>query len=240
MSHQTIAALAAARDIQVTGGLADTGCSPTRVPTATDPAVHHRLDSPSLQVRRLSTFRRSRGGFLAACLRISALLWVGAGLSVDAVAETTAPPNFVAITDDLSTSGQPPLAWLDALKANGYDAVIYLAPATVSDAVRDEPLSVSRQGLVFVNVPIRWEEPTERDFQTFSAVLSALGSRKVHVHCQLNYRASSMVFLHRSLVGGEDPAVAYEAVSRVWSPTGAWKRLLQEQLAKHGIAFEVF
>lgn len=203
------------------------------------PPMRHLLDHRA-RLRRPSLLRGLGSRLGTACLRVAALLWISVGASVDAVAETPAPPNFVAITDRLSTSGQPPLAWLDELKANGFEAVIYLAPATVPDAVRDEPLAVSRQGLVFVNVPIRWEEPTERDVQTFSAVLSALGNRKVHVHCQLNYRASSMVFLHRTLVGGEDPAVAYEAVSRVWSPTGAWKRLLQEQLAKRSIAFEVF
>lgn len=156
------------------------------------------------------------------------------------VASAGDPPNFVPISERLTTSGQPPLDWLDRLKDNGYEAVIYLAPATVPDAVRDEPLAVSRQGLVFVNIPIRWEAPTARDVETFSAVLTALGARKVHVHCQLNYRASSLVFLHRALVGGEDPSQAYAAVSRVWSPTGAWKQLLQEQLGARGIAFDVY
>jgi len=159
---------------------------------------------------------------------------------IGAAAQSGDPPNLVVISERLTTSGQPPLAWLDKLKGNGYDAVIYLAPATVPDAVRDEPLTVSRQGLIFVNIPIRWEAPTAEDVRTFSAVLTALGQRKVHVHCQLNYRASSMVFLHRTLVGGEDPGQAYDAVSRVWSPTGAWRRLLQDQLNARGITFDVF
>jgi protein tyrosine phosphatase (PTP) superfamily phosphohydrolase (DUF442 family) len=146
----------------------------------------------------------------------------------------------VEISNRLTTSGQPSLAWLDGLKENGFEAVIYLAPATVQDAVREEPLTASRQGVVFVNIPIRWEEPTSRDFETFSAVLTALGERKTLVHCQLNYRASSLVFLHRTLVGGEDPGKAYESVARVWSPTGAWKRLLQDQLGRRGIAFDVY
>ncbi len=166
---------------------------------------------------------------------VAALAYAGA-----TSAQVAPPPNLVQISDRLTTSGQPSLAWLDRLKEDGFEAVIYLAPATVQDAVRDEPLSVSRQGIVFVNLPIRWEEPTARDVETFSAVLTALGDRKTLVHCQLNYRASSLVFLHRTLAGGEDPAKAYESVARVWSPTGAWKRLLQDQLGKRGIAFDVY
>ena len=53
------------------------------------------------------------------------------------------------------------------LAAEGFEAVIYLAPPTVSDAVKDEALIVARQGLVFVNIPIGFEHPTAKDFETF-------------------------------------------------------------------------
>jgi hypothetical protein len=67
------------------------------------------------------------------------------------------------------------------LLRRGSEAVIYLAPPTVSDAVRDEALIVARQGLMFVNIPIKFDNPTEKDFETFTSVLSALATRKVLV-----------------------------------------------------------
>jgi hypothetical protein len=36
----------------------------------------------------------------------------------------------------------------------------------------------------------------------------------------------------------EDPRIAYEAVTKVWQPEAAWRRLIEEQLRKHKIAFE--
>src|SRR5688572_19886694 len=108
-------------------------------------------------------------------------------------------PNLVEISPRLVTSGQPTAEGLARLKAEGFGAVIYLAPPTVPDAVRDEQLIVTKQGLVFVNIPIRFDNPTEADFETFSAVLAALGPRKVLVHCQVNLRASSLVFLYRAI-----------------------------------------
>lgn len=36
------------------------------------------------------------------------------------------------------------------LKSRGFEAFIYLAPLTVSDAVRDEHLILARQGLTFI------------------------------------------------------------------------------------------
>jgi len=148
-------------------------------------------------------------------------------------------PNMVEITPRLVTSGQPTAEGLGRLKAEGFDAVIYLAPASVPDAVRDEQLIVTKQGLTFVNIPVRFDNPTEADFETFAAVLAALGPRKVLVHCQVNLRASSMVFLYRAIKLKEEPRGAYEAVTKVWNPDRAWRRLIEEQLRKNQVAFEL-
>jgi protein tyrosine phosphatase (PTP) superfamily phosphohydrolase (DUF442 family) len=150
------------------------------------------------------------------------------------------PPNLVPATANIHTSGQPSAESLRELKAQGYEAVVYLAPPTVPDAVRDEARIVGGQGLVFVNVPIVFDSPTARDVDTFFAVMKALGERKVLVHCQVNLRASSMVFLYRAIVAREDPDEAWKAVEKVWTPRGPWKRLIEEQLGRHGVAFEIF
>jgi len=157
-----------------------------------------------------------------------------------ALAQSALAPNRVDINPRLVTSGQPSAEALASLRAQGFDAVIYLAPPTVSDAVRDEAVIVAKQGLTFVNIPIKFDEPTEKDFQAFTSVLSALSPRKVLVHCQVNLRASSMVFLHRVITAKEDPAVAYDAVAKVWSPDGPWKRLMRALLQKNGVTFEPY
>lgn len=148
-------------------------------------------------------------------------------------------PNVVVVSSQLVTSGQPSAEALANLKTLGFEAVIYLAPPTVFDAVRDEQLIVARQGLTFINIPIRFDNPTEADFETFASALQGLGSRKTLVHCQVNLRASSMVFLYRAIVLKEDPRVAYEAVAGVWVPDGPWRRLIEDQLRKHNVAFEL-
>lgn len=149
-------------------------------------------------------------------------------------------PNVVPITPSLVTSGQPSAETLAGLAAQGFEAVVYLAPPTVNDAVRDEAYIVGKQGLVYVNIPIKFDNPTEQDYQAFAEVLDALGKRKVLVHCQINLRASSMVFLYRAIAKKENPQVAYEAVARVWSPHGPWMRLIKAQLQKNGVAFDPY
>ena len=149
-------------------------------------------------------------------------------------------PNAVFISSRLVTSGQPTAAALALLSAQGFGAVIYLAPPTVSDAVRDEARIVEKQGISYVNIPIGFNNPTEADFESFEAAMVKIADRKVLVHCQVNMRASSMVFLHRVIYGKEDPDTAYESVAKVWSPEGPWKALIVALLRKNRIAFDPY
>ncbi len=157
-----------------------------------------------------------------------------------AQAPSLVAPNVVIISPRLVTSGQPVASALAQLAAQGFGAVIYLAPPTVSDAVRDEAAILERQGVAYVNIPIPFNQPTEAHFDSFTAALAQFVDRKILVHCQVNMRASSMVFLHRVIVGRESAELAYEAVARVWSPTGPWKSLIVAMLRKHGNEFEPY
>jgi len=173
------------------------------------------------------------------CRHIVFALAIAATTAVGGQTPRLVAPNVVVVSPHLVTSGQPSANALTDLKALGFEAVIYLAPPTVSDVVRDEQLIVTRQGLTFINIPIKFDNPTESDFDTFSSILQGLGNRKTLVHCQVNLRASSMVFLYRSIVLKEDPRLAYEAVSGVWVPDGPWRRLIESQLRKHKVQFEL-
>lgn len=149
-------------------------------------------------------------------------------------------PNVVAISDRLVTAGQPTAQSLAHLGEQGFKADIYLAPPTVRDAIPDEKEIVARQGIEFVNIPIPFGEPTEADFKQFVETMNRFRDRKVLVHCQVNMRASSMTFLYRVIERHEAPELAYEAVARVWSPEGPWKRLIVSELRKANIAFEPY
>ena len=154
--------------------------------------------------------------------------------------QTIEAPNVVPISARLVSSGQPSAAALGRLASQGFGAVIYLAPPTVADAVRDEAAIVEGQGLVYVNIPIVFDRPSEADFDAFVAAMRRLSALKLLVHCQVNMRASSLVFLHRVVVGKEAPEQAYEAVAKVWSPRGPWRELIVAVLRKHQIGFEPY
>jgi hypothetical protein len=62
------------------------------------------------------------------------------------------------------------------------------------------------------------------------------GHGRTLVHCQLNLRASSLVFLYRVIERGEPADSAYDAVVAVWRPNETWRRFLRETLRAHGKA----
>ncbi len=171
---------------------------------------------------------------------LALLLSLALGVGAQAAEPVIQAPNVVVISPQLVTSGQPTAQALARLGAQGFGAVIYLAPHTVPDAVPNESEIVRQQGLEFVNIPIQFGSPTDDDVRTFMDTMNRFQDRKLLVHCQVNMRASSMTFLYRVLVGHEKPESAYEAVSQVWSPSGPWRRLLVSQLGKAGLAFEPY
>lgn len=146
--------------------------------------------------------------------------------------------NYVEVTPKLSVSGQPTAAQLERFKALGIDAVVYIAPPQVSTSVKEEPLLLGRQGLLYANIPVNFGAPTLADFQSFSAVLAAWKDKRVHVHCQVNMRGSVFVFLYRVIHDKVPPEQAYEIVRRIWVPDKVWRAFLVDTLKHHGIAFD--
>lgn len=147
--------------------------------------------------------------------------------------------NFVKVSDRIDTSGQPPKELLERFAIKKYDLVINLAPPLSKGSVLEEGGLIAQSGTKYVNIPVDWKNPTQQDFNFFSSVLSAKGSKKVLVHCQINMRGSLFTFLYRVIHEKIDPALAQEKMTLVWTPTGNWKNFAQILLNKHQIDYEL-
>jgi len=170
-----------------------------------------------------------------------AILWLAcAAASTSARAADFTAPNLVVVTPRIVTSGQPTVKALKALKENGFEAVVFLVPSDVSGVIADEADIVKMIGLEYIHIPIKFSGPTAQHYDEFANTMTRLANRKVLVHCEINLRASSMVFLYRAIALKEDPQTAYESVAKVWSPSGKWKPFIQKMLRKNNIAFEPY
>ena len=147
-------------------------------------------------------------------------------------------PNVVVISPTLVTAGQPTRASLQGLKAEGYKAVIYLAPGDSKDAIPDEAEILKSQGIEFVHVPIPWQAPETKHLAATAEALNRLKGQKVLVHCQMNMRVSAMTFLYRTIYAKEDPATAWMDVKKVWTPKDQWATFIDQELHANNIAFK--
>ena len=124
---------------------------------------------------------------------------------------------FLEISENLSTSGQVGYDQIEFLKDAGFEVVINLAPA---DESRNglEGFLVTQQGMSYIQIPVSWQNPSQRDLQLFFDVMKANADRKVFVHCFANMRVSAFVYLYRTLHQDISEEKAKEDLAKIWDP----------------------
>jgi protein tyrosine phosphatase (PTP) superfamily phosphohydrolase (DUF442 family) len=141
--------------------------------------------------------------------------------------------NFVAATPLIGTAGMPEREQFAAIAGDGYRAVVNLAPPGAMGSHRDEAELVGRSGMRYYSVPVDFAAPAVDDYRHFAAVMRDHAGERVFVHCQMNLRASTFVFLYRVIELGEDVDRAYDDVLRVWEPSPQWREFIRAVLALH-------
>lgn len=136
--------------------------------------------------------------------------------------------NYVQLTDDLGTSGQPTTEQFSAIAAAGFGAVVNLALPTSDHAIADEGRLVSELGMTYVHIPVKFDEPKPEDLRTFCGVMDALAGRRVWVHCVVNARVSAFCYQYLRLVRHMDEVSARSPVLTRWEPQmdDTWRRFL--------------
>ncbi len=126
--------------------------------------------------------------------------------------------NFLPLTEELLTSGQPTEAQFRIVSAAGVRTVVNLALPTSDHALADEAGLIRSLGMEYVHIPVVWEAPTQENFMRFAAAMDSLKGRKVLIHCAANMRVSAFVALYRITRLGWDHDRAFEDVHRIWKP----------------------
>lgn len=163
--------------------------------------------------------------------------------------------NFLPINDGLATAGQPTAAQFADLRAAGYQTVINLAPSDSSNAIANEDTVVAANGMRYVHIPVDWKSPRLEDLTRFFEVMEQNRDEKIFVHCAMNLRVSSFVYLYRVLRQGVPEPEAAVPLNEIWGrvaayakgrgpdstavatansfyqPDGTWRRFIDQALA---------
>ncbi len=142
--------------------------------------------------------------------------------------------NYVAVSPGIGTAGMPQPDQFEMIAKAGYRTVINLAPPAETGGLPDEAELAARHGLGYYNVPVDFAHPTAEDYRRFAEIMRRHAGRQVYVHCQLNFRASSFVFLYRALELGIDVDRAYDDVLHIWQPAPQWRSFIDDTLTERG------
>lgn len=152
------------------------------------------------------------------------------------VADVTEISNFRAYSEKFASSGQPTKNQLREARDAGYERVIYLAFTTSSTAIDHEDDLVKKLGMDYVHIPIDWESPKNSDFYAFAGVMRTGPAQKTLLHCQVNFRASTISFLYRIIYEGVPVADAKEDLNSVWQPNETWVKFIFDVLQENDIS----
>jgi protein tyrosine phosphatase (PTP) superfamily phosphohydrolase (DUF442 family) len=136
--------------------------------------------------------------------------------------------NTHQVFDWLWTSGQLSEKDIARLPALGIEAVINLAPPTSSNALSGEAEYVTREGIAYIQIPVKWERPELDQLAQFFGVLKAFAGRKIWVHCAKNMRVSAFIYLYRKLCLAESEEVSIHPMQAVWVPNETWQAFIRE------------
>ena len=140
--------------------------------------------------------------------------------------------NYWFYDDRLSSSGMPTAEQMKSVADAGVKVVINLALKTSQGALENEDTVVESLGMKYIHIPVEWSEPTRQNLEDFFKAMDTHKDKKVFVHCQANYRASSFIMLYRVLRLGWRKEQAIPVMERMWNPEDfpVWQKFIEANL----------
>ncbi|MEZ4280834.1 MAG: protein tyrosine phosphatase family protein [Myxococcota bacterium] len=148
--------------------------------------------------------------------------------------------NFVQLTEKIATAGQPTAEQIPGIAAAGHVAVVNLAVPDSHNAVANEGSLVTATGMVYVQIPVKWDAPTLADLQRFIRTMRTFEGERVFVHCAMNMRVSAFMYHYLTIEKGLSPEAARSPILAKWLPQmdEVWKGFLalEPETIREGVA----
>jgi len=135
--------------------------------------------------------------------------------------------NYIKVNKQISTAGQPTKEQFKNIAKEGFDVVINLAMHN-KGALPKEDKIVSKNGMMYIHIPITWKSPEVDRLKLFLAILESLEkeNKKVFIHCIKNHRVSVFMHVYKKIVWKEKDLLFSSPTD--YQPNKVWKRILNE------------
>lgn len=138
--------------------------------------------------------------------------------------------NYIKVNESISTAGQPTIEQFALIKEEGFKVVINLALSNSSNALENEDKIVSEQGLVYIHLPVDFENPKRDDLILFLKLLQNLENKKVLVHCAKNYRVTAFMYVYHKYILNSPLQNVDLSIFDEWTPSQKWQELMKIEL----------
>ena len=141
-----------------------------------------------------------------------ALVWT---LTVQVQSQELPPiRNFLQVTPQFCTGGQPRVEHFAKLKTDGVKAVLNLRQPSEHRA-DEERAAVEQAGLKYFNVPVVYSSPTEAQADEFLEITDDPANRPMFIHCTAAIRVGAFWAIRRALRDGMTIDAALEEGGKV-------------------------
>ncbi len=134
--------------------------------------------------------------------------------------------NFVQLTENFGTAGQPSADKFSIIAENRYQHVINLGMPDHLDALSNEGELVAALGMNYIHIPVPFDTPTPEHVKLFCKILSQIRNEKVFIHCIMNYRVSAFMYHYLSKIEKRDEVNSRSAMFQKWKMEPAWVELM--------------
>jgi protein tyrosine phosphatase (PTP) superfamily phosphohydrolase (DUF442 family) len=134
--------------------------------------------------------------------------------------------NFHFVSPKLASSGILKLQDYQYIEEYGFKHVVNLIPGNQ----KEEREHVQSLGLSYEQIEVNWDEPTLQDFETFVSLMKQYKEDKVFVHCEINLRGSTFLFLYRVTQLGVSVEEAKKDLNHIWKPSTNWQYFIDQVL----------
>jgi uncharacterized protein (TIGR01244 family) len=139
--------------------------------------------------------------------------------------------NFLRVTPEFCTGGQPRPEHFSMLKADGVKAVLNLRQPGEHRA-EEEQEAVKAAGLKYFNIPVNYQQPSDAAVDEFLKITDDAGNRPMFIHCTAAIRVGAFWMIRRVLRDG----LSYEAALEEARKIGLREAPHLEQFARSYIA----
>ena len=170
--------------------------------------------------------------------KLSLILALAFALSLAAMAQQPAAPgiqNFLKINTEFCTGGQPTIAQLTDLKAQGITTIINLR--TVGENGFDAPAEeaeAKKLGLKYVHIPVSNQAgPKDEQADEFLKVTDDAKNRPVFIHCGSANRVGGFFLIRRVMRDGMTFDAAKAEAQKIGLRSAQLEEFAKQYIEKH-------